>query len=493
MFSFSHTALKGMALNLEGRGVPAFFAMQVAGACYPSGARKEHRKSGFPFAKPLINPTAAMLLTDEALRASQPIPDQHSIAWLYQIFGSEQVLKWADEIERKAKGEESRLATVKKQRDIDNAFDLLGLATTAGRSEVAARYRDLCLECHPDRTGHLPEQVQAERGQRLKKIHDAYALLIEHLPEKLAFPDPPPSTPGHHGGGLTTHSPPPAGDGSAIDKLPNDGEPPGAVGHLKDGWFVYAAFVLGLCVCAVVASVAMKANNSTENPPQSVSVDGQSPLPLSDAEQRLEAAVASARSRLERRDYEGALHALRVPTPDMFSPQRPASISDLTLWSAFLSAYQEACSGQFRAIGFPDEADKHQYWPHMHRVALAWHYHMRDAIAQNRREEASRAYTSAEDLYGDIFAAVTPQRQEEAKFKWRHTMLAFAMENGAVVKKQMAAYTGDKELLMKAKRCFEECRDYDAARNVKKDSRFYIKACEELEAISGLLMTSDDK
>ena len=56
-------------------------------------------------------------------------------------------------------------------------YEVLGVKPTASRSELAARYRELVQQYHPDKVGHLAPEFREVAEQRMKEINAAYQQL----------------------------------------------------------------------------------------------------------------------------------------------------------------------------------------------------------------------------------------------------------------------------------------------------------------------------
>ncbi len=57
------------------------------------------------------------------------------------------------------------------------AYDVLGLEVGATKEEVKAAYRKMAMKYHPDKVGHLGEDIRRASEEKFKKVQEAY----EHI------------------------------------------------------------------------------------------------------------------------------------------------------------------------------------------------------------------------------------------------------------------------------------------------------------------------
>jgi len=171
----------------------------------------------------------------------------------------------------------------------------------------------------------------------------------------------------------------------------------------------------------------------------------------------------------------------------LFAREQPVDARDHKEWVTYLALLEESRSRRFRVNKpTPSEMDKYRHWPAMHDLALAWHFHMKHAIAMRDRAEALRAFQLADSRYESVINAINPTTRSEREQEWRRSLVGLAMENKAIIRKQLADFTGDQSLVLEAKRGFEECRDYYATR-IGRTSKGYLRAVEELEDLSSFV------
>ncbi len=495
--------LTGMAINLSKRGVPPFFAMQLAGAVYTSGAKKEQRISGFPFATAVMTPTEVVSLLanfDKTFSPNDPIPNELSFTWLHLVFGRAQVAKWQNDFAEEVK----QPAVERPSDDLVSALGRLGLSADATREQVDQRYRDLCRQYHPDRNQQESEPVRRQKEKTLADINNDYKFIIEHPCFSV------PSGPRQR----TTEKPSSGTSTQGRPKpTPPRGEsppPPQPSPSKSHSWLGYVLMSVGLVILVMLCRGLLATSHELKLPrqverqvvvtppatsPPPVPAPRQAPRPTPrllprptpQATTRSEAtklgrAIASARVSLAKRDYDGAVRILEP----LFAREQPVDARDDKEWVAYLALLEESRSRRFRNNKqTPSEMDKYRHWPAMHDLALAWHFHMKHAIGKNDRSEAMRAFQFADTRYQSVINAVTPTTRAEQGQEWRRDLVGLAMENRAAIRKQLSGFTRDQSLFLEAKHGFEECRDYYAAR-IGRTSKGYVRAVEELKNLSSL-------
>lgn len=83
----------------------------------------------------------------------------------------------------KFKQEQKRQDSERKRSQdarLSAALSVLGLDQMPSRLNLKKAYRELVVQCHPDRNHHLPERLRRLAEEEMKKINDAYAYLDEH-------------------------------------------------------------------------------------------------------------------------------------------------------------------------------------------------------------------------------------------------------------------------------------------------------------------------
>ncbi len=64
-----------------------------------------------------------------------------------------------------------------QSHDTKSPYEVLGVKPNASRSELAAKYRELVQQYHPDKVAHLAPEFREVAEQRMKEINAAYDLL----------------------------------------------------------------------------------------------------------------------------------------------------------------------------------------------------------------------------------------------------------------------------------------------------------------------------
>ena len=59
-------------------------------------------------------------------------------------------------------------------KDIDSAFKILEISSSASDSEVKKAYRKMAVKYHPDKVAHLGKEIQKTAEEKFKAVSDAY-------------------------------------------------------------------------------------------------------------------------------------------------------------------------------------------------------------------------------------------------------------------------------------------------------------------------------
>jgi len=91
-------AWRGLRSRLDEHGVPAMFAMQLAGACYPLGTTEEARVSTLDLARSRVSPYEAREIVEKLLAVPKSSTESLLTPSLQEIFGRQQVEAWTNPV-----------------------------------------------------------------------------------------------------------------------------------------------------------------------------------------------------------------------------------------------------------------------------------------------------------------------------------------------------------------------------------------------------------
>ncbi len=281
---FEQTMWRGLATRLVRLEVPPYFAMQIAAACYPNGAKKAMQGTGFVFATPIVSPQQAALAVSRFEEAGPKGAPELFVPILVVLFGQKRVEQWREELLQA----DAEAAADARGRQLEAQFEAalreLGLPPTASLAAVQAKYKSLCKQFHPDRNQHESEAIQAECHRRMVSINNAYEVAVAWLeiaktasfkrrPPKTARdnetpaqagPTPPTATNTQHA--APPPSSPPWPKRTDLGGRASPGQP-----SRRLSAFPFLGLV-ALCVMGLIGVVAVKGLRTETNPkPQSVS------------------------------------------------------------------------------------------------------------------------------------------------------------------------------------------------------------------------------
>ena len=61
--------------------------------------------------------------------------------------------------------------------DIDSAYRILEINSTASHQEIKSAYRKMAKKYHPDKVAHLGSEHQKGAEEKFKKVQEAYILI----------------------------------------------------------------------------------------------------------------------------------------------------------------------------------------------------------------------------------------------------------------------------------------------------------------------------
>jgi hypothetical protein len=178
---FEQTMWRGLVTRLVRLGVPPYFAMQIAAACYPNGAKKAMQGTGFVFAPPIVSPQQAALTVSRFEAVGPRGAPELFVPILVALFGQKRCDQWREEL---LQADAEAAADAKGQHleaQFEAALRELGLPPTASLEDVQKQYRSLCRQFHPDRNQREPEEIQAKCDRKMASINKAYEVAVASL------------------------------------------------------------------------------------------------------------------------------------------------------------------------------------------------------------------------------------------------------------------------------------------------------------------------
>lgn len=458
-----HMLLRGLRNRFVGRGVPPDWATQIAGACYPGGAKKEYRKTGFVFARSLISKVEAYGIGEKLLamplgKMQKALPFAMAI-----IFGKEQVEAWIDE----AMPDREQSIDASTAKEYEQALAVFGFDSDPTAVQVQARFKELIQQNHPDRYAGASEDIRRQREEQAKKINWAMEVLRRRVGEvKSESTVKEKEEENSAVGGLIV--PPPPTPRPPLGLSPTPDPVPPSTPNPWPRWVLGAGVLTALAIVVALALPRIFLSPSPEPPAP----------PLSPAEVTLTKAVASARGLLSKKRYQSAVEAVSSFLAE--PPCQPEDIKDKDLWVEYLDVLGESRRREYRARqGTRTEQEKYEYWPVMHELGLAWHYLMKDALADGHSDLANEAFDQADMHYTDVLVAITPSSKQVDPPEWRSIVCGWAMENRGTIRSQLASASGDEQLKKEARELLEQSRLF-YSQTLGTDSEEYRRVYGEL-------------
>lgn len=180
---FEQTMWRGLASRLVRLGVPPYFAMQMAAACYPHGAQKATQGTGFVFATPIVSRQQAAVALSHFEAAGPKGAPELLVPILVVLFGQKRCEQWIEELLQADAEAAADARDQQLEAQYEAALRELGLPPTASLADVQKQYRSLCRQFHPDRNQHEPEEIQAKCDRQMASINNAYAVAVAWLEE----------------------------------------------------------------------------------------------------------------------------------------------------------------------------------------------------------------------------------------------------------------------------------------------------------------------
>lgn len=498
---FEYTLWKGLVRRLCLHGMPPFFAMHVASACWPGGARKESRKSGFQFATPIVSQSRAYELVDFFFAIPRAhVGPEHILRLLVFLYGQQCVEGWFDEEvkaseEAKRRREEARRKEqhAEQEKAYQSALNTLGVTASSTQEQVNQRYRMLCRQYHPDRHHDKSDSVVAAAAKKTKEINAAYEIVMLRLEQRKTFNAPQQAPVDRPRKGEPRETTATASNAGAEQK--QTAEPTATSDSLTRvmNLGAVALFVaLGLLPPVVAfmdrlakLTIAVRPEVVQGPPPLSPRepAGGQAgndahsttsttkhepegeqpavvvnapvtwpnspphlPRPTPSMSATLSRTITKAREDMANAKYDSAYRRLRP----LFAVTKPDAVHDMQLWISFLDAHSEALNG----IG---SKSTFEYLEALHDNGIAWHELMKQAMAAENASTARDACRRAEECYRRVArSSVTSSRLDREHM----SLVGRAMENIAVLKLHFADYTRDIALYRQARGQIEECWGY---------------------------------
>jgi DnaJ like chaperone protein len=66
-------------------------------------------------------------------------------------------------------------------KDIDRAYKILEIHSSASKGEVKKAYRKMAVKYHPDKVAHLGKEIQKTAEEKFKAVNDAYSEIKKQL------------------------------------------------------------------------------------------------------------------------------------------------------------------------------------------------------------------------------------------------------------------------------------------------------------------------
>lgn len=458
---FEHMLWRGLVNRLVQFDMPPYFAMQIAAACYPNGAKKAMRGSGFVFVPPVVSPKQACVAVSRFEAAGRKGSIELFVPLLVVLFGEQRFDQWREEL---LKADAEAAADDRQQLESRYAAALreLGLPPTASLEDVQKQYKSLCREFHPDRNQHEAEEIQAKRHGQMASINKAYEVAVAWLELARTAPSgrrPTKSAQNHETAtGRSNVRPtlaPTTQQGTPASSSPVRSDPPPTLAPTPQQATPASSKPLRPDPTPTVTPTPPQttpASSSRLRPEPTIARDGGSPAQPSGTRSVLAllglfalsvvgligvVVVQELRKEATPKPQSASKPKTTVATPPrppvqptrtaseirlshalakanqeisladyeeafqllrpFLSPRRPADVKDSQLWVSYLQAMTTAFGGK-------EKASTYQQWQLLNQIGVAWHNLMKEAIASNNLRVAQYAYQQAASQYGQLAA-----------------------------------------------------------------------------------------
>jgi hypothetical protein len=420
----------GLVARLLRHGVPLPHAIQLAAACYPSGAAVEAASHGFTLMRSRVTRSRSYDLADTlfAMRAGQPGVGVRAHQVLVAIYGNESVAEW---FTREVMGNCDPSPNSRRENS----------PPTTATPNTAAPRPSSAAPPKESRPRPRPVSQPVERGCASTKtfpcrpISGAAAVLCFVIVVAIVLWNRQPSTL------------------SWQDKL-NDGETRASDNAMPQ------TQVSAVDAIATVETVsyrpvpprldANRLNVTQRDPPRRPAPETRPLQVAADLKQ----AVAEAERALIGRDYQRAITTLQP----FAAATHPQSLRDSALWGRALRLMHDAHSERVSSLAGQHSVEVRL--DDLQHIALLRHRLMKNALARGALAEAQAFYADADALCSDILYQAKIAASVEGGGVRLKQAIASMLESKATMRVQLARHTNDRLLWKEAEKLLVECRGF---------------------------------